>query len=283
MAGGDLSVRLPAETNDEFGDWAESFNQMAASLEEKVAELQAAQAREKRFVADVSHELRTPLTALVTEAAMAQGFLRDVPGGERIGELLESDIARLRRLVEDLLEISRLDARPEPSELDDVAVRPFLEALIGQRHPGAVLDAPDVRVRCDRHGLERIIANLLDNARLHAPGAEVAVEARVADGWFRMSIADRGPGVPSDALDRIFERFATTEEARGRGSGLGLAIARQHAERMGGELAARPNPGGGLVLEVAVPVTDLLHGGDPTENLPSHPDGEATHSSRRTT
>lgn len=283
MAAGDLSVRLPAESDDEFGDWAESFNQMAASLEEKVGELQAAQAREKRFVADVSHELRTPLTALVTEAAMAQGILQNVPGGERIGELLESDIARLRRLVEDLLEISRLDAAPDASALDDVAVRPFLEAVIGERHPATVLDAPDVKVRCDRHGLERIVANLLDNARLHAPDAEVAVAARVADSWLHMKVADRGPGVPGDALERIFERFATADEARGRGSGLGLAIARQHAERMGGELTAHPNPGGGLVLEVAVPVTDLLHDRDPAEKRRSHPDGETTDSPRRKT
>ena len=111
MATGDLSARLDVESGDEFGRWAASFNRMAASLEATVAELRAAEARERRFVADVSHELRTPLTALVNEASMLREHLDDVPpGGRRVGELLVADIARLRTLVDDLMEVSRFDA-----------------------------------------------------------------------------------------------------------------------------------------------------------------------------
>ncbi len=283
MAGGDLSVRLPAESNDEFGQWAESFNTMAASLESKVAELQASHERERRFVADVSHELRTPLTALVAEAEMANSFLATMPeSAGRVGELLTSDTARLRRLVEDLLEISRLDAPATGSDAGDIDVRPFLEAVIADRHPSASLRADESRVRCDRRGLERIVGNLLDNAAQHAATADAMVEAQVEDAELRVVVADNGPGVPKEALGRLFERFYTTDAARQGGSGLGLAIAREHARRMGGDLTARANIPSGLRFELGVPVTVLLPGGDAAEKEPAQAEGESSPPTRRT-
>jgi two-component system sensor histidine kinase MtrB len=283
MAAGDLSVRLPAESDDEFGQWAESFNTMAASLETKVAELQAAHEREQRFVADVSHELRTPLTALVAEAEMANSFLSTMPeSAGRVGELLTTDTARLRRLVEDLLEISRLDAATSAADALDLDVLRFLEAVIADRHPSASLRATSARVRCDRRGLERIVGNLLDNAAQHAPGAAVAVEAGVVGSALHVVVADDGPGVPAASLDRLFERFYTTDAARQGGSGLGLAIAREHAQRMGGDLTVRANTPRGLVFDLRVPVTVLLPDGDRAEKEQSQAEGESSTSVRRT-
>ena len=111
---GDLSARVPVESTDEFGDWAETFNRMAASLEGTIDQLEAAQSHNRRFVSDVSHELRTPLAALVAEASILRDDLDALPeGSRRAGELLVADIARLRILVDDLMEISRFDAGAE--------------------------------------------------------------------------------------------------------------------------------------------------------------------------
>jgi two-component system sensor histidine kinase MtrB len=284
MAGGDLSVRLPADSDDEFGQWAESFNLMAASLEDKVAELQAAHDRERRFVADVSHELRTPLTALVAEADMAAQFLSAMPDdAARVGAMLRRDIDRLRHLVEDLLEISRLDAPTEPAGLDTFDLAPFLAAVIDDRLPHAQLTGGEARIRGDRRGLERIVGNLLDNADTHAPNAAVTVRAAVSDDRLTIVVADDGPGVPPENLERIFERFTTMDSARGGGSGLGLAIAREHARRMGGDLAAQANEPVGLAFELQIPVTVLLHGRDGREIHASDPEGDTPPATGRST
>ncbi len=268
MAAGDLSVRLPAEGRDEFATWAEAFNRMAASLQEKVAALQAARERERRFVADVSHELRTPLTSLINEAAMVRDHLASMPDADqRLGELLVSDTGRIRHLVEELLEISRLDAGTVAAEADapPIDLARFVEAVAAERHPAArvALDPLPRPLQLDRLALERILGNLLDNARAHAPGADVQVAGGVHGDWLRIVVADDGPGVRPGDLDRLFDRFFKADAARGGGSGLGLAIAREHARRLGGDLTARAGEAGGLVFELLLPVTQPLPAGDP--------------------
>src|SRR5919106_382546 len=121
LAEGLLATRLPVEREDEFGAWAASFNEMADALETKITELSEAQARERRFTADVAHELRTPLTAVVNEASLlAEHIERMPPEAQRPAELLVADVARLRDLVEDLMEISRLDAGTQPLRTEQV-------------------------------------------------------------------------------------------------------------------------------------------------------------------
>ena len=108
LAEGLLDTRLPVETDDEFGAWAASFNEMADALEEKIRALSEAQARERRFTADVAHELRTPVTALVGEASLLREQLERMPvEAKRPAQLMVDDVSRLRRLVEELMEISR--------------------------------------------------------------------------------------------------------------------------------------------------------------------------------
>jgi signal transduction histidine kinase len=237
---------------------------LAGSLADTVDELSAARDRERRFVADVSHELRTPVTALVNEAAELAGQLDAVPAGtRRVVELLDNDVRRLRALVEELLELSRLDAAGDAADLDDVDVARLLDAIVAQRLPAASVRASaGLRVRTDRRRLERIVANLVDNARVHADGRSVTVRADCVDGsWLVVEVADRGPGVPASELEQIFDRFSMGDAARAAtGSGLGLAIVREHARVMHAAVTARNRDGGGLVVEVRVPVsviTDL--------------------------
>lgn len=265
---GDLSARVPMASTDEFGRWADRFNRMAATLEATIDRLREAESRNRRFVADVSHELRTPVAALVAEASILREHLDDFPAeARRTGELLVDDVARLRALVEELMELSRFDAGAEAVELAPVDMSGLVADVVATRSPAAELSLPlgPLVVRSDRRRVERILANLLDNAAEHAPGAPVRVCLRElpADGEVELVVEDGGPGVPEADLERIFERFAKSDPSRrGGSSGLGLAIAREYATLLGARLYARPADGGGLAVVLRLPVTGSLPGGD---------------------
>ena len=167
---------------------------LAGSLADTVDELTAARDRERRFVADVSHELRTPVTALVHEASeLAAGLDALHPATRRVVELLESDVRRLRDLVEELLELSRLDAAGEAADLElgEVDVARLLDAILAKRLPTATVSVPaGLRVRTDRRRLERIVANLVDNARAHADGRSVTLRAHLDGSCLVVEVAD---------------------------------------------------------------------------------------------
>ena len=210
IEGGDLSARVPVTSDDEFGAWAERFNRMAAALAETIGRLETAEAQNRRFVADVAHELRTPLAALVAEASILRDHLGALPPeSRRAGELLVADIGRLRSLVDDLMEVSRFDARAEQTSLEPVDVGRLVRTVAARRLPAASLHLPDAPfvVETDPRRLERILGNLLDNAREHASGTGVEVTLRGSSDAIVLTVADRGPGVPPDRLARIFERF----------------------------------------------------------------------------
>ena len=259
IEGGDYSARVPVTSRDEFGAWAERFNRMAAALGETVGRLEAAQAQNKRFVADVSHELRTPLAALVAEASILREHLDDLPpDGRRAGELLVADVARLRSLVDDLMELSRFDAAAERVAVEPVDLGRLVGTVTSARLPDAQMHVPDppIVVESEPRRLERIVGNLLDNAREHAPGAGVDVAVTREGDDAVVAVEDGGPGVPPDRLERIFDRFYKADPSRHDGSsGLGLAIAAEHAALLGGHLRATNRPAGGLRVELRLPVT----------------------------
>ncbi len=259
IEGGDYSVRVPVTSRDEFGAWAERFNRMATALGDTVGRLEAAQAQNKRFVADVSHELRTPLAALVAEASILREHLVDLPpDGRRAGELLVFDVARLRSLVDDLMELSRFDAAAEDMTVEPVDLGQLVATVTRARLRDAHLQLPDppVVVEADPRRLERILGNLLDNARDHAPGASVEVSVAREGNVVVVAVEDDGPGVPADRIERIFDRFFKADPSRHDGSsGLGLAIAAEHATLLGGHLSATNRPAGGLRVELRLAVT----------------------------
>ena len=269
IADGDLAARVPEGGRDEFGRWATEFNRMAASLEATVARLEASQEQNRQFVADVSHELRTPLTALVAEASLIEGGMDDLsPDARRAAELLVADVRRLRALVDDLMEISRFDAAAELLRLEPVDLGRVVTGVVAARLPEAAVTVPrePVIVDSDPRRLDRILGNLLDNARAHAPGVTVEVALTTTREGTMVSVADRGPGVPADALPRLFDRFFKADPSRrAGGSGLGLAIAAEHAALLGATLRARGRPGGGMIFVLALPVTRSLPPGDAAE------------------
>jgi signal transduction histidine kinase len=264
LAEGLLETRLPVTTDDELGVWAASFNEMAEALEEKIRALSEAQARERRFTADVAHELRTPLTALAGEAALLAEHLERMPSdARRPAELLVEDVARLRRLVEELLEISRLDAgredvRAEPVDLGMLATR-----LLQSRGwaTSVVLNAEPFVVETDPRRVERIVSNLVENALTHG-GSEVGVRIGRNGSEALMEVRDRGSGMTPDQLAHAFERFYKADPARaGGGSGLGLAIALENARLLGGGIEAWSEPGDGSRFTLRLPVARPLPSG----------------------
>jgi signal transduction histidine kinase len=248
LAEGLLETRLPVEGRDEFGSWAQSFNEMAAALEAKISALSAAQARERRFTADVAHELRTPLTALVGEASLLAEHLQRMPvESRRPAELLIADVGRLRRLVENLMAISRFDAGRESIQAETVDLAALAAAVVRARGwDGRVhLDADEVVITSDPRRLEGIVANLVGNALEHG-GDGVAVRVgRDGNGAF-VEVADEGPGIAPEHLPHLFERFYKADPARASGgTGLGLAIAQENARLLGGRIEVWSAPGQG--------------------------------------
>ena len=197
----------------------------------------------------MAHELRTPLTGLVGEASLLSEHLEQMPPeSRRPAELLIADVGRLRKLVEDLMEISRLQAGAESVHAEPVDLASVTAAILRARGwtERVSLDGAETEITTDPRRLERIVANLVGNALEHGGGNGVAVRVgRDGSGAF-VEVADRGPGIPPEHLPHLFERFYKADPSRtGRGSGLGLAIAQENALLLGGEIDVRSEPGAG--------------------------------------
>ena len=255
LAEGLLSTRLPPGTDDEFGALFEHFNQMAEALEQKISALSEARDREKRFTTFAAHELRTPLTAMTTAASLLAEDLDALPPrARRPAELLIVDVARLRRLVLNLLELGRLDAAVDAVEHEPVRLDEVVGAAADAYRwaDDVTLEVEPVTVETDRWSVERILVNLVENALRHGQqGVAVRVSAR--DGRAILEVSDRGPGIAEEDIPHLFDRFYTSARSAG-GTGLGLAIVRQHADRIGADLDVRSRTGEGATVTVALPV-----------------------------
>ena len=256
LAEGLLETRLPVESGDEFGVWAASFNEMADALEAKIRALSESQARERRFTSDVSHELRTPLTALVAEASLlAEQLEKMPPDARRPAELLVDDVARLRDLVEDLMEISRLDAGEARVRDERVDLGSLVRAAVRSRgwDDRVSVNGDEVVLQSDHRRLERIASNLIGNALEHGGRDVTARVGRDGIGAF-LEVSDRGAGIPPDRLPHVFDRFYKADMARaGPGSGLGLAIALENARLLGGDIEVWSEVGTGTRFTLRVP------------------------------
>ena len=265
LAEGLLDTRLPVESADEFGLWATSFNEMAGALEAKIEALSEAQARERRFTADVAHELRTPLTAIVNEASLLAEHIERMPAEtRRPAELLVEDVKRLRDLVEDLLEISRLEAGTQPIREERVDLGSLVVTAVRSRgwQERVRLDADEVVLVTDPRRVERIVVNLIGNALEHG-GRDVGVRVGADGVGAFVEVSDRGPGIAREDLPHLFDRFYKADPARtGRGTGLGLAIALENARLLGGDVDVWSEIGLGARFTLRLPVAKPLPGGE---------------------
>ena len=256
MARGDYTRRIETRSQDEVGELATAFNQMAADLA-------AADRQRRELIANVSHELRTPITAL-------RGVLENIVDGVASAEpdTMRTALAqteRLSRLVTDLLDLSRLDAGVVPMRHDLIDVPAFLGEVVREATVNAAGNGLDVRFEVsaprlvlhgDRERLHQVFANLLDNAARHSPrGGLVTVRAERRDDSMVLAVVDQGDGIPAAERERVFERFTRGERATGGGTGLGLAIARWVVQLHRGTIAVvEPDDRHGCHMQVRLPL-----------------------------
>jgi two-component system, OmpR family, sensor kinase len=245
VASGDFSNPIQADSDDELGQLAATFDDMQRQL----ARLDTAR---KQFIASASHELRTPIFSLGGFLELLEDEELDDETRAQFLAQLRGQVARLRKLATELLDLSRLESgslelRTEPTDVGRLA-----RDIAGEFTPAAsahdaqlqVRAAPEpIEVECDPERVAQVMRILLDNALVHTPsGTTIVVSAAREDGHVTLEVADSGLGIRHQTMPHIFEPFFTSADGA-RGAGLGLAIARELAERMDGRLTVRSVPG----------------------------------------
>lgn len=221
-----------------------------------VTELRRLESVRRDFVANASHELRTPLTVVRAAAETLREVADDAEKRERFLHLIERNADTLEQLIADMLELARIESGEMKLHLEPVHLAGAVQAVAAQHAHRAemkritlVNETPDIAVRADRRVLEHVLDNLVDNALKYCPeGASIRIGSSVAHGMVRVSVADNGPGIASEHIDRIFERFYRVDAGRSRalgGTGLGLSIVRHFVEAMGGSVSVESRVGVG--------------------------------------
>ena len=252
VAQGDLRARLPEQSDPDLAPLAVTFNATVSALEQRVR-------RDARFAGDVSHELRSPLTTMVNASEVLQRRRAELSATARkAADLLANEVQRFRHMVVDLLEISRLDQDVDDQALEAVDLGELVRNVAASR-PGDVpidVEQPPPLILVDRRRLDRVVANLLDNAEHHG-GGPVRITVSRRSGCVRLEVDDAGPGVPVQLRERVFERFArgarTGHRSDDDGSGLGLAVVAQHVSAHGGTVWVEDSPSGGARFVVELP------------------------------
>ncbi|MCJ7516264.1 MAG: HAMP domain-containing histidine kinase, partial [Dehalococcoidia bacterium] len=259
IARGNYEQQVPVDGPQEVKGLAQSFNQMSKQVKHSQQML-------RDFVADVSHELRSPLTSIKGFAqAIVDGTAKGKENQLKAATVIEDESKRMMRLVEELLEFSRL----ESGQITMVKEPVDLKELLQQCHEIFSMHAEEKGIKLkteieplpsvvgDIDRLEQVFSNLLDNALKHTPsGGDIGITARHADPNFtEISITDTGPGIPAEQMRHVFERFYRADPKAGKaGAGLGLAIARQIVLAHGGDIIAKSTPGKGTEFMVRLPV-----------------------------
>lgn len=257
IASGHLDTRLETDDYTDLAVLTAAFNRMADRLQERIE-------REVSFTSDVNHELRSPLTTLAAALGVLESRRDELPErSQKALDLLGAEVRRFRRLVDDLLEISRLDAGLSDVNMAEVPLGDLVRrsvAAAGRPVPIDFVEGAEERhVVVDKRRFERILANLLDNAQHYAGGATrvaVALEGETA----RVAVEDEGPGIPPDERERIFDRFSRGTSGRrrglGEGTGLGLAIVSEHLRILGGRVWVEANGVRGARFVVELPLAE---------------------------
>ncbi len=257
IAGGRLGTRLESADFADLAVIASAFNRMVDQLQERID-------REARFSSDVNHELRSPLTTLATSLSVLEARRDELPPKAlQALDLLGAEVRRFRRLVADLLEISRFDATPGDISRDEVTVGALVEHAVQATGTDAPIRfAPGVASRhilVDKRRFERIVANLFENAQRYAGGVTL-LDVEDNGSSVRFLVEDAGPGIAPEERDRIFERFSRGATGRrrglGDGTGLGLAIVAQHVHQHGGRVWVEGRAGGGSRFVVELPAVN---------------------------
>ncbi|MGQ0840082.1 MtrAB system histidine kinase MtrB [Actinokineospora sp.] len=266
FADGELDERMVVAGEDDVARLAQSYNEMAESIERQIRQLEEFGQLQRRFTSDVSHELRTPLTTVRMAADVLHASRKQFPAGlARSTELLVDELDRFETLLADLLEISRLDAGVEElvseyADLRTIARRAVESVRVIARKAGSeiVLDLPEdeVDAEVESRRVERIMRNLLANAIDHGEGRPVELRMASSDDAVAVTVRDHGVGLRTGEAELVFNRFWRADPSRNRhtgGTGLGLAISMEDARLHGGGLDAWGEPGQGACFRLTLP------------------------------
>jgi len=257
IGSGELSFRVPVASEDEIGDLARQFNEMAAALEQD-------EISRRKMMADIAHELRTPLAVMRGQAeALEDGVFPLTP--ENVAPIRDQTIL-LARLVDDLRDLALAEAGQLPLELSDVDLSRLVPRVIRYFQPQAQAKGLSLSVdlakslpliQADSQRLEQVLGNLLSNALRHTPeGGAIRVKAWSEAASVCFAVIDNGQGIASDDLPHLFDRFYRAGVARSRsdgGTGLGLSIAKQLVEAHGGEITVKSEFGKGATFTIRLP------------------------------
>jgi signal transduction histidine kinase len=265
VADGDYDQRIEPGGPAEVQELARTFNRMAHQVK-------TSQQAQQDFVANVSHDLKTPLTSIQGfSQAMLDGTAADPAANRRAAEIIHSEAGRMRRMVDDLLLLARLDAGQIEMKREGIDAGQVLAGCVARLEPVAAAREVRLTVELPADGLPSVTGdgdrlmqlffNLLDNALKHTPtGGEVTAGGEASADYVEFWVTDTGPGIPADELPRIFERFYQVDKSRARaeseGAGLGLAIAQELAQAHGGRIRAESVTGLGTRFTVTLPVAE---------------------------
>lgn len=244
---GALSVRAPIEGADEIAALSRSLNHAAERVDDLLRQ-------QKRMLASASHELRSPLARLQMALSLIESAVP--PRRDELLQSAETDISELNGLIEDLLLAARAE-QPPSRELRPLDVVPLVRAETQRLHLALTTDVDCAMVHGDATMLRSLLRNLMENALRHGGGEQITVSLAVDSGRLRLVVEDRGPGVPQDQAERIFEPFYRPQghnEGQDHGVGLGLALVRQVALHHGGSARYQSRENGGSRFVVELPL-----------------------------
>ncbi|MGO1173523.1 MAG: MtrAB system histidine kinase MtrB [Actinomycetaceae bacterium] len=266
LAAGLLDERMDVRGTDEVALLAESFNEMAESLQQQISDMSELSRLQQRFVSDVSHELRTPLTTIRMAADLIHDQREDfAPPVARSAELLVAQIERFDHMLADLLEISRFDAGAAILEVGPTDIAELVQGvadgheLLAERKGARVTVhrlTPSCTAEVDARRIERVVRNLLVNAIEHSEGRPVDLSVASDDRTVAVLVRDHGVGMSEEHAERVFDRFWRGDTARTRttgGTGLGLSIAQEDVGLHGGTLSAAGRSGEGAAFLLTIP------------------------------
>jgi two-component system phosphate regulon sensor histidine kinase PhoR len=256
---GDLDQRIPVPSRDEFGQLAETLNEMVSTLNNDIKKLKKLERIRSEFLGNVSHELRTPIFAIQGMLeTLLNGALEDKQVRRDFVERSLKNALRLNELLGDLIEISRIESGEMKMSFRYFDIKEFLGSITGEldalAHNKGIrlssnVDPSTPQVLGDKERLKQVMMNLIENAIKYTPsGGEVSVTAAPAGERVRVSVRDTGVGIPAEHHSRIFERFYRVDKDRSRqvgGTGLGLAIVKHIVEAHGSSVRVESEPGTG--------------------------------------
>jgi len=272
MAGGDYSVQAKVETHDEVGDLSKSLNLLAKALNEFVSKTEKTDKLRRDFVANVSHELRTPLTIMRGyNEALLDGTISQSDQVEKYHRVMRDESIRLQKLINELLDLSHLEARTAELEIERVNLAEIVDNVVTlfkqpSLEKGVVLQTaiadklPEIQANGDR--LTQLVLILLDNALKFTPaGGTITVSLEATEQVLTLRIADTGAGIPAEDLPYIWERFYKADKSHTRGdggTGLGLAIAKEIINLHGAQVEVASELGKGTVFTLQFDINSKL-------------------------